>query len=59
MNLKTNIIEWIKNYSKENGDLKLIVGISGGIDSATVSTLCALTGIETHVVSLPILQKEE
>ena len=59
MNLKTKIIEWIKNYSNENGNLKLVVGISGGIDSATVSTLCALTGIETHVVSLPILQKED
>lgn len=58
MNLKTKISDWIKDYSEENGNLKLVVGISGGIDSATVSTLCALTGIETHVVSMPILQNE-
>jgi NAD+ synthase len=59
MELKSKIIKWIKDYSESNGDLKLVVGISGGIDSATVSTLCAETGIETHVVSLPILQSEE
>lgn len=59
MDLKSEIVSWIKSYSSENGGLKLVVGISGGIDSATVSTLCALTGIETHVVSLPIHQNEE
>jgi NAD+ synthase len=35
-----------------------IIGVSGGIDSALTSTLCALTGKRTIVVSLPINQKE-
>ena len=57
--LHQEIIEWIKDYSKNNNNLKLVVGVSGGVDSALVSTLCAMTGIETHVVSMPIHQKEE
>lgn len=52
------IVSWIKNYSSSY-NLKLVVGISGGIDSALVSTLCCMTEIETHVVTLPIHQKEE
>lgn len=53
-----DIIDWIKDYSINNNDLKLVIGVSGGVDSALVSTLCAMTGIETHVVSMPIHQKE-
>lgn len=34
----------------------LVVGISGGIDSALVSTLCAMTGMKTYAVSLPLHQ---
>jgi len=59
MILKNKIVSWIKDYSKNNNDVSLIVGVSGGIDSATVSTLCALTGIKTYVVSLPILQNKK
>jgi NAD+ synthase len=51
------IVDWIKNYAGDK--FKLVVGISGGIDSALVSTLCAMTGIETHVVTLPIYQKSD
>ena len=50
------IVEWIKNYAKPN-NFNLVVGISGGIDSALVSTLCAKTGLETYVISMPIHQK--
>ena len=57
--LHQEIIDWIKAYSVNNNNLKLVVGVSGGVDSALVSTLCAMTGIETHVVSMPIHQKEE
>lgn len=53
--LKEKIVNWLSNYS-ENNKFKFVVGISGGIDSAIVSTLCCLTGIETHVVSIPIKQ---
>ena len=56
MTLSNDIIKWLKDYNKESKTKCFVVGISGGIDSATVSTLCAMTGIETHVVSLPILQ---
>ena len=40
------IVNWITSYVKStNGKIKsLVVGVSGGIDSALVSTLCAMTG---------------
>ena len=52
------IIDWIDNYCKNTSfDPKsLVVGVSGGIDSAVVSTLCALTGRKTIVLSMPIKQ---
>ena len=52
----TEIIEWLKNYSNKSGVGKFVVGISGGIDSALTSTLCAETGIPTILVSMPIHQ---
>jgi len=52
------IIEWIKNYAT-NINMSLVIGISGGVDSAVTSTLCALTGLKTYVVSLPINRNEE
>ena len=58
-NLSIEISNWLKEYSKSNGNLGFIVGISGGIDSATVSTLCALTGIKTIVISMPIHQRSD
>ena len=54
-----DIINWIKTYAKENKRKTLVVGISGGIDSAVVSTLCAMTKMKTIVVSMPIEQIEE
>jgi len=61
MNLKiaNEIIEWIKNYAIKHDMKTLVVGVSGGIDSAVVSTLCASTGIETIVLNLPIASKKE
>lgn len=53
------IVSWIKSYSSDNNFKCLVIGVSGGIDSAVTSTLCAMTGIKTIVVSLPIHQKEE
>jgi NAD+ synthase len=53
-----NIVKWISDYSENNNLKPLVVGISGGIDSALVSTLCAMTGIDTLIVSLPIHQNE-
>jgi len=53
-----HIVKWIKNYAYDHKIQKLVVGVSGGIDSAVVSTLCAHTGIPTIVLSMPIHQSE-
>jgi NAD+ synthase len=52
------IKNWIKNYcnSMERKPDCLVVGVSGGIDSALVSTISAMTGINTKVLSMPIRQ---
>lgn len=53
------ITQWINNYISEHQIEGLVVGVSGGIDSAVVSTLCARTGIPTYAVSMPIKQNPE
>ena len=53
-NLSNQIQTWIQNYVDENNIETLVVGVSGGIDSAVVSTLCAETGIPTIVVGMPL-----
>ena len=53
------ITGWIKDYAKKNRIKTLVVGVSGGIDSAVVSTLCARTGLPTIVVSMPIHQSKK
>ncbi len=55
-NLINNITEWIEDYANDNNISSLVIGVSGGIDSALVSTLCARTGIPTHCVLMPIHQ---
>jgi NAD+ synthase len=54
------IQKWIDDYCKSVPfELRsLVVGISGGIDSSVVSTLCALTGRKTIVLSMPIKQHQ-
>ena len=50
------IIKWLKDYA-ENAKVKgFVVGVSGGIDSALTSTLCAKTGLPTLCVEMPIHQ---
>jgi NAD+ synthase len=53
------ISNWIKNYvdNMPNKAKSLVVGISGGIDSSVSSTLSAMTGLKTIIVSMPIKQK--
>ena len=53
------IVNWIKNYKEVNRVNGFVVGVSGGIDSALTSTLCAMTGINTLCLNMPIRQKEE
>ena len=52
------IKNWIKNYcnSMERKPDSLVVGVSGGIDSAVVSTISALTGMKVKALSMPIRQ---
>ena len=52
------ITDWINNYcdSASYKPKALVVGISGGIDSSVVSTLCANTGRKTIVLTMPIKQ---
>lgn len=56
--LSNQIVEWIKNYAITANRKSLVVGVSGGVDSALVSTLCAMTGLPTHCVILPCQSKE-
>ena len=51
------ISDWIYNYTKKY-NFNLVIGVSGGIDSAVTSTLCAKTKIKTIVVSMPIHQNK-
>jgi NAD+ synthase len=53
------ISNWIKDYAKKNKIESLVVGVSGGIDSAVVSTLCAKTKLPTIVLSMPIRQNKK
>jgi len=56
--LKTRIVTWLSNYLNGSGLKSFVVGVSGGIDSAVVSTLCAETGLPVYVVGMPIHQDE-
>ena len=53
------IKDWILNYvnSMPLKAKSLVIGISGGIDSSVTSTLCAMTGLKTIVLTMPIKQK--
>lgn len=56
--INEHIVQWLKDYAltaKVNG---FVIGISGGIDSAVTSTLCAQTGLPTLCVEMPIHQAE-
>lgn len=52
------ITDWIKDYADQHKIESLVVGVSGGIDSAVTSTLAARTGLPTYCILLPILQHE-
>ena len=54
--LADDITAWIANYAESNGISTLVIGVSGGIDSAVTSTLSAKTGLTTIVLNMPIHQ---
>lgn len=51
-----HIVNWLKDYASSAKTNGFVVGISGGVDSAVVSSLCAKTGLPTLCVELPIHQ---
>lgn len=50
------IVKWLKDYAENAKVNGFVVGVSGGIDSAVTSTLCAKTGLPTLCVEMPIHQ---
>src|SRR5690625_4305191 len=57
--VKKEIVAWLKKYQQKSNTKGFVIGISGGIDSAVVSALCAETGLPTLCVTLPIHQSSE
>jgi NAD+ synthase len=52
------IVNWLNDYATKAKVNGFVVGVSGGIDSALTSTLCAMTGKETLLLEMPIYQAE-
>lgn len=52
------IVNWMRNYAKNAGVNGFVIGVSGGIDSAVTSTLCAKTGFPTLCLEMPIHQAQ-
>ena len=57
-NASNQIVAWLKSYAQAAKSSGFVVGVSGGIDSAVTSTLCALTGLDVLCVTMPIHQAE-
>jgi NAD+ synthase len=56
--VNSSIVNWLKSYAENAKVNGFVVGISGGVDSAVTSTLCAQTGLPTLCVEMPIHQAE-
>lgn len=54
-----HLVDWIVGHLNESGMQGLVVGVSGGVDSALSSALCALTGRPVSALSLPIHQQAD
>lgn len=54
----SHIVEWLTTYAKQAGVQGFVVGVSGGIDSAVTSALCAETGFKVLCLEMPIHQAE-
>jgi len=53
-----HIVEWLKEYARKSKMKGFVVGVSGGIDSALTSTLCAKTGLPVLCLEMEIHQEE-
>ena len=58
-NVETHITNWLSNYLDSSTQKGFVVGVSGGVDSAVTSTLCAKTKKQTLVINMPILQNAQ
>ena len=56
--INTHIVNWLKTYAKNAKVNGFVIGISGGVDSAVTSTLCAQTGLKVLCVEMPIHQAQ-
>jgi len=56
--VNTQIVNWLKSYAENTKVNGFVVGISGGVDSAVTSTLCAQTGSQVLCVEMPIHQHQ-
>ncbi|HKL35245.1 MAG TPA: NAD(+) synthase [Salegentibacter sp.] len=54
-----HIVNWLKEYATNAGMNGFVIGISGGIDSAVTSALCAKTGLRTLCLEMPIHQHND
>lgn len=52
-----HIVDWLKDYAQKANVKGFVIGISGGIDSALTSTLCAKTGLDLLCLEMPIHQE--
>jgi len=53
-----HIVQWLHQYATRAGMQGFVIGVSGGIDSAVTSTLCARTGLELLCLEMPIHQAQ-
>ncbi len=56
--IAVHIVSWLKDYAEKSRVNGFVIGISGGVDSALTSTLCAMTGLKTVMIEMPIHQDE-
>ena len=53
------IVNWLKDYATKAGVKGFVIGVSGGVDSGVVSTLCAMTGLKVLALEMPIRQQKD
>ncbi len=54
--ITSHVVAWLKDYQEKAKVDGFIIGVSGGVDSALTSTLCALTGAKVILLNMPIRQ---
>ena len=59
LKVENHIVSWLTSYLEKTSLSGFVIGVSGGVDSAVTSTLCAKTGYPTMVLNMPIFQKSK